>query len=249
VTVYEALGAVGMGLLLAWARAVAALLIIPILGGRPLPPVVALILSAAIAPVALPSPPWLAEPPAAELVLLAAREVAIGAVLGASARIAFSIFESAGGLVGAAAGGRGLIGEGAGDAGPLGMLFALVGVGAFLLSGGHHAVVSAIAGSFRLCPVGTAIDAGTAIDGALALFSSAFAGAVMAAAPAFAAAIAVEAAAGIASRVAPLAGLELSAPAIRAVCVQVAAVAALVAAVRLGVDLLDAAMAGALLAP
>ena len=230
------LGAIGSGLLLVWARAAAALLVVPILGGRPLPWPVALILSAAIAtaigvPVVQPAA---SAPP--ELALLAAREAAIGLTLGLCARIAFAIFESAGGLVGAAAGL---------DRRPFSSLYALAGIGAFLCAGGHHALVSAIAGSFRACPAGAPLDAGPFADAAAALFSSTFAGAVMLAAPAFVAALFAEAVAGIAARVAPLAGFAENGAILRAACVQVAAIAGLAAGVRIGVALLGEGLARA----
>ncbi len=231
-----ALGAIGAGLLLSWARAAAALLVVPILGGRPLPWPVALILSAAVATAVVPAgiPPAAASAP--ELALLALREAAIGLTLGLCARIAFAIFESAGGLVGAAAGL---------DRRPFSSLYALAGVGAFLCAGGHHALVSAIAGSFRACPVGAPLEATPFADAAAALFSSTFAGAVMVAAPAFVAALFAEAVAGISARVAPLAGIGESGAFLRAACVQVAAIAGLAAGVRLGVAILGEGLARA----
>jgi flagellar biosynthesis protein FliR len=234
--VEPAFAAIGAALLLAWVRAVAVLLVAPILGGRPLPWPVALLLSGALASAFAAAPPWAAEPPTTELVLLAAREAGIGLSIGLCARIAFSIFESAGGLVGAAAGL---------ERRAFTSLFTAVGAGAFLVAGGHHALVSAIAGSFRACPIGAPAGEAPSIDGAIALFSSTFAGAVMVAAPAFAAALVAESVAGIAARVSPLAGFEANAPALRAACVQIAALAVLAAAVRIGVDLIGTGLARA----
>jgi flagellar biosynthetic protein FliR len=187
-------------------------------------------------------------PPAAALdphvlLALALREAAAGAVLGLGARIAFSIFESAGRLVGLAAAPDAATLHDADASSPFDLLFAMVGVGAFLLTGGHRALLLALEGSFRTCALGS--WEGTSGEGAIALFSGAFAGAVMISAPAFAAGLAADAAAGIAARLAPRSCLEASAPALRAICVQLVAVGVLAVSVQAGVDFLSAGLARA----
>jgi len=240
--VAQASASIGAALLLVWVRAAFAMLIVPILGGRPLPKVVALILSAALSLAVAPAAFPFSEPSTAELVLLLAREATIGALFGLSARIAFSIFESLGGLVGAAAGTGGASMEGDEPSGAFAALYAAVGAGVFLTAGGHHALVSALASSFRSSPVAPSLgglEMGAAAEGAVALFSSAFSFAVMLAAPAFAAALAIDAVAGIASRLAPLSGFDVNAPLIRSTGIQIAAVAIMTFAVRIGVEFLE----------
>jgi flagellar biosynthesis protein FliR len=239
------LDAIGVGLLLVWIRTAAVLLLAPILGGRPLPPWVALPLSAALSFAFAPGALGGAAMTPEGVLALALREAAAGAVLGLGARIAFSIFESAGQLVGAAADPGAAASRDPDARSPFTLLYAMVGVGAFLLAGGHRALVLALDGSFRTCAVGAWDGGGAGADAAIALFSGAFAGAVMIAAPAFAAGLAADGAAAVAARLAPRAGLEASAPALRAVCVQLVAVGVLAVAVEAGVDFLNEGLARA----
>ena len=238
-------GATGVGLLLVWVRTAAVLLIVPILGGRPLPWWVALPLSAALsfalAPGAVPG----AALTSGTVLALAVREAAVGAVLGLSARIVFSIFESAGQLVGAAVDPEAATSRDPDARSSYTLFFAMVGVGAFLAAGGHRALVLALNGSFRTCAVGASEGARAGADAAVALFSGAFAGAVMIAAPAFAAGLAADGVAAIAVRLAPRGGFEANAPVLRAVCVQLAAVGVLAVAVQAGVDFLNEGLARA----
>jgi flagellar biosynthesis protein FliR len=238
-----AFDAMGAGLILAWIRTAAVLLIVPILGGRPLPWWVALPLSAALSFAVCPGSPRAVDITPHVLLALAVREAAAGAVRGLSARIVFSIFESAGGLVGTAWAPESAASGDPDARSPFPLFFAMVGVGAFLVSGGHRALVLALDGSFRTCALGS--WEGDMGEGAIALFSGAFAGAVMISAPAFAAGLAADAAAAIASRLAPRAGIEASAPALRAICVQLAAIGVLAVAVQAGVDFLSEGLARA----
>lgn len=236
------LDAMGVGLLLTWIRVGAVLLIVPILGGRPLPFWAALPLSAALSLALCPGAPQTAETTPHVLLALAVREAAAGAALGLSARIVFSIFESAGGLVEAAWAPEAAASRDPDAGSPFTLFFAMVGVGAFLATGGHRALVLALDGSFRTCALGAFEGGG---GEAIALFSGAFAGAVMISAPAFAAGLAADAAAAIAARLAPSSGLEASAPVFRAICVQLAAVGVLAVAIQAGVDFLGAGLARA----
>lgn len=235
-----ALDAAGTGLFLSWFRVAAVLLLVPILAGRPLPFWVALPLSAALSFALWTGAPQRAGAEPLVFAALALREAAAGAVLGLTARVVFSVFDSAGRLVGVAAdtaGGRPSSGS------PFGPLFSMVGVGAFLLSGGHRALILALDASFGTCALGAWDGAG--FDGMVALFSGAFAGAVMIAAPAFAAGLAADAAAAVAVRLAPSSAIEADAPVFRAICVQIAAVAVLAVGVQAGVDFLREGLARA----
>ena len=241
-SVDAALDAAGTGLFLAWVRIAAVLLLVPILAGRPLPFWVALPLSAVLSfALGTGTPQVVGAEPYVFLVLVL-REAAAGAVLGLTARVVFSIFESAGRLVGVAADTAGAGGRSSSDS-SFGLLFAMVGVGAFLLTGGHRALILALDASFRTCALGAWDGAG--IDGMVALFSGAFAGAVMIAAPAFAAGLAADAAAAIAVRLAPRSAFEADAPVFRALCVQIAAVGVLAVGVQAGVDFLREGLARA----
>ncbi|MDD5307982.1 MAG: flagellar biosynthetic protein FliR [Deltaproteobacteria bacterium] len=218
----------------------AALRLTPFLGGAPLPWAawagLSVALSAVLAPMALggaaalaASHPW---------PVLAVKELFVGIVLGASARIAFSIFEAAGRLTEAAVPLPGLASEtdGASGGSPLAVFYALFGASAFFLVGGHHAFVAALAGSVRRLPVAALpdmTDVGLAsASGVLGLFAGVTAWAFLLAAPVFVAGLAADLALGLAARAAPWMGTAAHvAPGVRPVVVQAAAVAALGAAV------------------
>jgi type III secretory pathway component EscT len=232
-------------------RVGAALRLTPFLGGAPLPWAawvgLSIALSAVLAPLALSgaalavSHPW---------PVLAIKELFVGVVLGASARIAFSIFESIGRLVEAAVPMPGLHGETDGVSGgsPLSVFYALFGASVFFLVGGHHAFVAALAGSVRRLPVASLPDLADAgakgASGVLALFGGVTAWALLLAAPVFVAGLAADLALGLAARAAPWTGAAAQgSPGVRPIVAQAAMVAALGATVSAATTFLADAVA------
>lgn len=172
----------------------AALRLTPFLGGRPLGIVPWLSVTAVLAPIIglhsgpLPSHPL--EP--AIWVSAALAELFIGITIGMLAKIAFTVFETAGNLARL----QTLAVPTSGDEGSLGgapisTAYVLVGTAAFLLMDGHHYFITALAATTRCMPPGAVpgLDhlASTGGASALHLFTLAMATAALISIPVFAA--------------------------------------------------------------
>ena len=181
----------------------------PFFGGGPMPilPFVALSasLSILLAPTNIPISLEF-EPTPFYLGALALKELFIGIVIGVMTRLAFAVFEITGGLVNVASLSfrRAVEQDGLGGT-PLQTFYPLLGTTIFLLLGGHHALLSGIAGTFGCMPLTTLppIDAlgDTASLAVLRLFTSAIAAAVLISAPIFIAGLAAETITGIMLRI------------------------------------------------
>jgi flagellar biosynthesis protein FliR len=223
-----------------------ALRLTPFLGGRPLPLLPWAALSACLVLVLAPTSLAPQEPSAAGIglwIAMALREALVGAVLGLAARIAFSVLESAGGLIGDAL--PAVFRPGAGQVEqrtPVASFYVLFGTAAFLAMDGHHALVSALAGSLSsFPPAGAAASGGlveVGFDSILVLFAGAFAFAVMVAAPVFVAGLAAEVLTGLGARIVPALGQGAGTQGVRTVVVQVALIAFLGVSVTAAVGFL-----------
>ena len=224
-------------------RVSVALRLTPFPGGRPLPllPVVGLSLSLVL--VLLPGlGPVEARPGVSMLIGLAFKEVLVGASFGLMARIVFSVFESAGALIGLAAHTIPSAGREEGGANPLVGLYTFLGIGAFLLMDGHHGMLSALVGSVRWIPLDAAFDSdlisSRLIEGAIAVFAGAFTWAVMIATPVFMAGLAADVFGGLVMRMAPGTGQGAGAGSLRVVATQIVMIATLGAGVAAGIAFL-----------
>ncbi len=223
----------------------AALRLAPFLGGRPLPLLpwagISIALAAVVAPQAYPvvsapfgSALWLA---------LAVKELFVGVVIGALARIAFAVLDVAGDLARLSTVSIPAAGQGDGTRGaPLTRGYVLLGTAAFLLVDGHHAFIAGLIGTVRCMPPGslpgTLESATTYVPLALKLFSSAMSTAVLISAPVFAAGIAADVVIGLLSRLSPGMAPPVGAQATRAIFVQLAIVASLGIVVTAAVNFL-----------
>jgi len=223
-----------------------ALRLTPFLGGRPLPLLPWAALSVCL--VLVLGPPSLAplEPAALGLggwLALALREALAGGALGLAVRLAYSVLESAGGLIGDALPAVFHLGAaGSSERAPIASFYVLFGTAAFLLMDGHHALVAGLAGSLAAFPPGGVDPTGsllsTGLESAIGLFAGAFAFAVMVAAPVFVAGLAAEVFTGLAARIAPTLGQSAGSRALRTAAVQVALIAFLGASVTAAVGFL-----------
>ncbi len=208
----------------------------------PLLPVVGLSLSLVL--ILLPGlGPMEATPGVSMLIGLVFKEVLVGASFGLMARIVFSVFESAGALIGLAAHTIPSAGREDGGASPQVGLYTFLGIGAFLLMDGHHAMLSALAGSVRWIPLDAAFDGNLItpglIDGAIAVFAGAFTWGVMIATPVFMAGLAADVFGGLVMRMAPGMGQGAGAGTLRVVATQIVMIATLGAAVAAGISFLQ----------
>jgi flagellar biosynthetic protein FliR len=188
-------------------RLLPAALTIPVLGGplAPWPARLALTAMAALA-LALVQPPevaaLVARAPAALLVALALKELAIGAVLALIAAVPFLAADTAGRWIGTALGGA----DASAPAGPVGptrttgLLTSLLAVLVFFGIDGHLVVIEALAGSYQAFPLTAGLSRAWAIREALAAATTFLAAAVALAAPALVAAALVDLALGLAAR-------------------------------------------------
>lgn len=226
-----------------------ALRLSPFLGGRPLPwlawAALSLAVTLALWPVVGRSP--IAPDGAPHWVVLGLREALIGAAFGLAARLAFGVLESAGGLLSAAA--LAYPPERPAQDPPgasLSGLFVLFGTAAFLLVGGHHALLGGLASSLRCLPVATplALEGGLdrLLDAGLALFGGAFAWAVMIAAPVYVAGLIAEATVGLVSRAVTVFAQPGVTGGLRVVAVQLSLIAVLGGAVSVAVEFLQAGL-------
>ncbi|MBW2277861.1 MAG: flagellar biosynthetic protein FliR [Deltaproteobacteria bacterium] len=223
-----------------------ALRLTPFLGGRPLPLLPWAALSVCLVMVLGPSALAPFDSSAVGLggwLVLALREALTGAVLGLAAKLAFAVLELAGGLLGDALPAVFQAnGTGREQRSPIASFYVLFGTAAFLLMDGHHALISALAGSLVSFPPVGAAPAGdllsTGLESIVGLFSGAFAFAVMVAAPVFVAGLAAEVVTGLASRIAPALDQGAGSQGLRTIAVQLALVAFLGASVTAAVGFL-----------
>ena len=214
-------------------RVAVALRLTPFLGGRPLPLLPWAALSACLVLVLAPYSLVPLDPAAIGVggwLVLALREALTGALLGLAARLAFSVLELVGGLLGDALPTVfRLDRRGREQRSPIASFYVLFGTVAFLLMDGHHALISALAGSLAAFPPGGGATSGdllaTGLESLLGLFSGAFAFAVMVAAPVFVAGLAAEVLTGLTARIAPALGQGTGSQGLRTVAVQLALIA------------------------
>ncbi len=232
-------------------RVGAALRLAPFFGGNPLPllpwAALSIILACVIAPQSGPAPtavfgsgPWLA---------LAAKELFIGVVIGALARLAFSVLEVAGDLASLSTAAIPATGEDMDTRGlPLTRVYTLLGTAAFLLVDGHHAFITGLAGTTRCLPPaivpGTKDLIATGAAPALELFSTAMGTAVLISAPVFVAGLTADFLVGLVSRFVPGAAPAAGTQAVRSVAVQLAVIATLGFVVSAAVRFLQTGMEG-----
>jgi flagellar biosynthetic protein FliR len=229
-------------------RVGAALRLVPFFGGRPLPTIawagLSVILAAVLTPHAGPLPvsnlgslPWMA---------LAVKEVFIGVTLGLLARLVFSVLEIAGAVATVSTVAIPMVAGADGQRGaPLTRTYTLLGTVVFLLSGGHHALISGLAETAHCLPPAAFVPNASVQLGAtpvVALFSAAMATAVLISMPVFAAGIAADVMLGLVGRLTGAAPPTGSAQALRALFVQLMVVAALFASVTIAVGFLEQGM-------
>ena len=121
-------------------------------------------------------------------------------------------------------------------------LYTFLGIGAFLLMDGHHAMLSALAGSVRWIPLDAVFDgeliSPKLIDGAVAVFTGAFTWAVMIATPVFMAGLTADVFGGLVIRMAPGMGQGAGVGSLRVVATQIVTIATLGAGVAAGIAFL-----------
>lgn len=215
----------GIGLLVA-ARVTPLVWLAPWLSGRAISPWIRLsmilVLTIALTPLAAMHAPAL-DPKFAEISLLAAREIAIGAVFALAASLPFYALRWSGDFIDIWRGvsfaetRAALTGE---PAGPLGELYFLAGIVAFLSLGGHRLAMAAFADMLLAAPIAAPLhptSLSAVIPESLKLFAQAFAFSVMLAVPVGTALAVAELSLGIIGRVAPEFAFSLAAMPLRAV--------------------------------
>jgi flagellar biosynthetic protein FliR len=221
----------------------AALRLTPFFGGHPMPILPCLALSASLGVLLVP---YTAPLDARDLGMLTftalgIKEIFIGVVIGTLTRMAFAVFELAGGISHFFA----FAALPGGGQSPLATLYLLVGTGAFLVLRGHHGLIRGLAATIRaVSPLelpGLESLAGTGQDAAVHLFAAAMATAVLVAAPIFVAGLFAEVLVGVISRFVTGA-TSMDSSLSRAVAVQLALVASLGLAVVQAGELLQRAV-------
>ncbi len=207
-------------------RTGAALRLIPFFGGSPMPVLPWLALSAAVALALTPIAAATGDPAPGGLawLALAVKELFVGVAIGILVRLAFSVLEVAAGLV------RIFSDSGRTESrdtpsAPLSVAYVLLAAAAFLLVGGHHGLISGLAGTFRCLPPGS-LQAPFETFGpsvAIGLFASAMGLAVLVSIPLLFAGAFAETFMGVVSRVAGNRGGR----ALRVALVELAAIAIL----------------------
>ena len=222
----------------------------PFLGGRPLPLMAALgiacALSLMIAPLcvaaAVPAGGW-------QWLGALAGEAAIGAILGVMARLVFFALESAADLTSIAARifPSSELRAPVEGASPVSALYTIFGTAAFILMGGHRAMIEVLAASTRFAPPGGGAFPGDSLSSlpelALGVFQSAFAFGVMISAPVFVAGLFAHLFAGLVTRLFPWASQAAGAQTLQTIAVQLVLLVILGAAVSAGVAFLEGGMA------
>jgi flagellar biosynthesis protein FliR len=153
-------------LILAFCRAGGCLLSIPGISSARVPMQSRLLLAAglafALAPLVWPDPAGVIKADAASLLRLIFLETMIGLFTGLTARFYMLALGFGAAAIGAAVGFQGLQGPGIDEAEPQAALVTLITIAALTLMfilDFHHDVIRAIAGSYRVIPVGKAPDA------------------------------------------------------------------------------------------
>lgn len=190
-------------------RVVALLLAAPVFGHGSIPVrlrvALAVLIFAAVGPAELP-PAFRGEASVLELAGALLGEILVGATLGFALRLVFAgmslmgEFVSVQGGLGAA---RVLDPTTGASSVALAALFDLLMLAVFFAVGGHHAVVHAIADSYRVIPLGGGPPPPSAFEAVVGLGSEIFGLAVRLAAPVTVAMIASNVALGVLGRVAP----------------------------------------------
>lgn len=157
--------------LLVMVRVAAMLMVAPVLGAKPIPIQVKIGLAALLA--ALITPLQMAEEPLLTdiftILLQVSREVVVGLLTGFSAALVFSAVQMAAQLIGVQIGysfSNTVDPISSQSTGFLDTFYSMLALVVFMGLGGHHALISGIAHSFQLVPVGTygaAVDAGEKI--------------------------------------------------------------------------------------
>jgi flagellar biosynthesis protein FliR len=188
-------------------RLVPAALLLPVLGGpmAPWSARLALTTMAALALAAVQPPEAAAAAgalPAAGLIAIGVKELAIGAVLALVVAVPFLAADAAGRWIGVAIGapGGGNVVGPAGATSPTGALATLLAILVFIGIDGHLIVVDALARSYEALPLFGGIDRDAAAREVLGAATGFLAAAVALAAPALVAGALVELALGLATR-------------------------------------------------
>ncbi|MGI5835586.1 MAG: flagellar biosynthetic protein FliR [Chloroflexota bacterium] len=146
--------------LLVMVRVAAMLMVAPAFGAKPIPAQVkiglAALLAALITPLQTTEGPLLVD--MATILLQVSREVVVGLLAGFSATLVFSAVQMAAQIIGVQVGysfSNTVDPVTAQSAGFLDTFYTMLAVVIFMGLGGHHALISGIAQSFQLVPIGT----------------------------------------------------------------------------------------------
>jgi len=169
-------------------RVGAALRLLPFFGGGSVPWVVwsalTVALTLAVAPLHVSPAPAIA-PGTAFFIVLAMKELFIGAVIGTLGRIAFSVMEMVGHLAHVSA----LPFSAGENKAGLPAFYTLTGAAVFVLLGGHHSLIEGLLATFRCHPVTAIPVTDLNPEPVIRLFAATMAAAVLAAVPIFSAGI------------------------------------------------------------
>jgi flagellar biosynthetic protein FliR len=187
-------------------RAAGLFLIAPVLGHRLIPTMIkaglAIMLAIILIPVAGQTPIasiWL-------LVVLAAKEMLVGFVIGFAFSILFSAIQMGGSLVGYQIG-LSMVNLADTEAGTevsiVGEFWFIVAILIFLMIDGHHAIISAFADSYKLVPVGVFNFSGPALDMLIRFTAYSFVIAIKISAPVVITLFLTEVALGVVARTVP----------------------------------------------
>lgn len=195
--------------LLTFSRVGAMIMLLPAIGDAGVPPRVRLAFALAVAAVLAPvvGGQYPAEAPSTlALGALIAREVTVGVLIGAMARLVMSALETAGFLVATQTGlafaqtfdpGQGVQGA------IVSAFLSLLGVLLVFETGLHHLIIGAIEGSYTLLPPGGEIPTADLAELALMIFTGAFLLGLQLAAPFFVLGLLIYAMLGVLSRLMP----------------------------------------------
>ncbi len=245
---YAALQTYCLGVL----RVATVLRFVPFFAGRPLGWAAWLALSAALGLILVPLHPFASLGGKGYLVA-ALGEIAVGALLGVSIRLAFSAFESAAAMVRSALLPFPLEWDSAQEPGrgpDMGVFFSLIALVCFFSLSGHHALVKVMSASMECHPLGWAsggisgFQATIEPDGLWRLMTLAVAAGLIVAAPVLTAGILAELFSGFLSRLAERPGLGLPGQWLKILATQLALAATLWLGVKVGLELLMSALDG-----
>jgi flagellar biosynthetic protein FliR len=185
-------------MLLATGRASAFLFTSPPLGGGRVPALAKIGFAFVLAAVSLAGAPA-APVGASDFVLLLAKEIGVGYLLGWAVILAFAAVEhqfgfAAGALVDPMHGSHGSV---------VGQMYAWLATVVFFAADAHHLFVRLFSRSFDLVPTSATLPVAGTVSGAVRLFGTAFAWGIQLAAPLLIAGLLVEAGLGLVARAAP----------------------------------------------